>query len=122
MKTQETLISRNAEITSDFLKLVDTHIDDLLHQRVNRRFHASDFAKLLFIHPRHLTNTIHLVTGISPCDIVEGKLIHEIKVLLKDKTLAIADIGIRFGFNDAANFTKFFKGTAAIDPAGIIFC
>jgi AraC family transcriptional regulator, regulatory protein of adaptative response / methylphosphotriester-DNA alkyltransferase methyltransferase len=117
MQVPTTVLSRKDEITTDFLKLVDKHIDDLVNERVGRRFHATDFAKLLFIHPRHLTNTVHLVTGTSQCDIVEGKLIYEMKLLLNNTSLPIADIGVRFGFNDAANFTKFFKGMEGRTPS-----
>ncbi|MGK4567548.1 hypothetical protein [Flavobacterium sp. 3HN19-14] len=71
MPIPKKLLSRKDEITSDFLKLVDVHLQDLLNRKISRKFHSKDFAALLFIHPGHLTNTIKLTTGKSPCDFME---------------------------------------------------
>lgn len=110
------VMSRQEEITSHFLRLADQHVDDLLHGRIDRRFTANDFAKMLFIHSRHLTDTVKVTTGRSPCDYMEEKVITEAKKMLKDTTLSIADIGGRFAYNDPSNFTKFFKTMTGITP------
>lgn len=109
-------IPRNEEITAGFYKLLDEHIQNLLAGKDERRFYASDFASRLFIHPRHFSNTIKLTTGVSPCDIVEERLIGEAKKLLKEPGLSVAEISARFAFTEATNFTKFFKGLTGITP------
>ncbi|MBN9386175.1 MAG: helix-turn-helix transcriptional regulator [Chitinophagaceae bacterium] len=111
-----TVVSRKEEITSEFLRLVDQHIDDLLHDRIRRRFSAHDFAKLLFIHSRHLTDTVKRTTGKSPCDFMEQRILDEAQKMLKETTLSIADIGERFGWNDPSNFTRFFRNMSGITP------
>ncbi len=115
-KIPVTVLSRKNEITNEFLKLTDQHINDLLQSRVHRRFHATDFGALLFIHPRHLSNTIKLTTGKSPCDIMEEKIVSAAKHLLLQTNLSIADIASQFGYKDATNFIKFFKGMTGITP------
>ena len=110
------VLSRKDEITAAFFKLADKHIDDLLQSRVHRKFHAKDFGALLFVHPRHLTNTIKLTTGKSPCDIMEEKMITVAKDLLLNTQCSVADIGYKLGYNEATNFIKFFKGLAGISP------
>lgn len=108
--------SRKEEITADFLRLVDQHFDDLIHGRVERRYSAADFARLLFIHSRHLTDTVKRTTGRSPCDFMEERFMNEAQKMLRETSLSIADIGIRLGWNDPSNFTKFFKNMSGITP------
>lgn len=116
MPLPKKIFTRKDEITSDFLRLIGQHINDLLQDKVNKRFHASHFAEKLFIHPRHLTNTIKLTTGKSPCDIVEERIVAEVIRLLTENQLSIAEIGFKFAYEDPANFTKFFKGMTGTIP------
>lgn len=108
--------TRKDEITRDFLKLVDKHMKDLMDERATHRFSASDFAAKLFINPRHLTNTINLTTGKSPCDIMEERIMLEAERLLRDTSLSIAQISYKFGYIESTNFSKFFKGMSGIPP------
>ncbi len=116
MPVPATILSRKDEITSQFLRLAQQHVTDLLQGRATKRYHATDFAKLLFIHPRHLTNTITLTTGQSPCDIMETLITEAVQKLLRETQLPVADIGSKFGYDDPSNFTKFFKGMTGITP------
>lgn len=110
------VLSRKDEIKNRFFQLVDEHITNLLKSRVRKRFHAKDFGALLFIHPRHLTNTIKLTTGRSPCDIMEEKLAEAAKQMLTETDRSVADIGYQLAYNDATNFSKFFKGMTGETP------
>ena len=116
MSLPEKILSRKDEITRDFLKLVDDHVNDLLNQKAHKRFSASDFAALLFIAPRHLTNTTKLTIHKSPCDVMEERLLLEAQLLLKNTTVTVAEIAYRFGYSDSTNFIKFFKGMYGKTP------
>jgi AraC family transcriptional regulator of adaptative response / methylphosphotriester-DNA alkyltransferase methyltransferase len=116
MALPKKILTRKDEITADFFKLIDKHIIDLLNKKVNHKFHASDFAQLLFIHPRHLSNTIKLTTGKSPCDFVEERIIAEAERFLTETKMSIAEIGQVFCYDEPTNFTKFFKGMTGITP------
>lgn len=116
MQQPQKQVLRPEEITADFLQLMEKHISDLLHRKAEHRFHTSDFAGRLFIHPRHLTNTIKQTTGKSPCDFMEERIVEEAQKMLKDTTLSIADIGASFAWDDPTNFTKFFKGMTGQTP------
>lgn len=109
-------LSRKDEITANFLDLLNRHVNELVAGRVSKRLSASDFGKLLFIHPRHLTTTIKLTTGKSPCDFMEERLILESQKFLRETEMQIADIGFRLGYNDPSNFTKFYKGMTGHTP------
>ena len=115
-KLPVSISSRKEEITNGFYKLVDMNIADLLQSRSRKRLHAKDFGALLFIHPRHLTNTIKLTTGRSPCDIMEEKLVDVARQMLAETERSVADIAYQLGYNDATNFSKFFKGMTGINP------
>ncbi len=110
------IASRSEEITRDFLRLTEEHITDLLSQRIEKRASTRMFAEKLFIAPRHLTNTIRLTLGKSPCDVMEERLTDEAKKMLLDTSQTVAEISYRFGYNDTTNFIKFFKGMAGVTP------
>lgn len=116
MSLPQKIVSRKDEITADFLQLVEQHIEELLSNKAEHRYAAGDFAKLLFIHSRHLTNTIKLTTGQSPCDIMEERIMKESYRMLLETDLSVADISSRFAYNDPANYIKFFKGMCGRTP------
>jgi AraC family transcriptional regulator of adaptative response / methylphosphotriester-DNA alkyltransferase methyltransferase len=109
-------LTRKDQITEDFLRLVDEHMNSLVNEQVVQRMSTRDFAGKLFIAPRHLTNTIKLTTGKSPCDVMEERIMQEAQKMLLYTKLSVAEIGYRFSYKDPTNFTKFFKGMAGITP------
>jgi AraC-like DNA-binding protein len=60
------ILARQHEIFADYLRELDKHLDDVVHERVEVMLEVRDFAELLHIHPTHLTNTIKQTTGKSP--------------------------------------------------------
>lgn len=115
MKRKETR-PRNEEITQDFLVLVDAYIDDLLGKRIEKQLSTSDFADSLHIASRHLSNTLKLTLNTSPCEIIENRIIEEVKELLIQTDTSIADISHQFAYRDTTNFIKFFKSIVGITP------
>lgn len=116
MSLPRQIISRKEEITAEFLALMEEHMQQLLQNKAETRYCATDFAKLLFINSRHLTNTIKLTTGKSPCDFMEERITGEAQKMLLQTDLSVADIASRFAYNDPTNFIKFFKGMTGCTP------
>lgn len=116
MKIPQKVLSRKDEITISFLALADSYINELKNGQLAKRKHTKDFAAQLFIHPVHLTHTIKLTTGKSPCEHFEARIVEEMQVLLKTTSLPIHEISMRFGFQEATNFTKFFKNLSGQTP------
>jgi AraC family transcriptional regulator of adaptative response / methylphosphotriester-DNA alkyltransferase methyltransferase len=110
------ILSRQTEITSEFLRLLDEHIRDILDGNAQHMYRIKDFAALLHIHPTHFSNTIKFSTGRSPCDFVEDRVMEEARRMLRDTNMPIADICYRLTFNEPTNFTKFFKAFEGITP------
>ena len=116
MSLPKKILSRKDEITAQFLQLTDQHMDDLLNGRAVELFHIRHFAAALFIHPVHLSNTIKLTTGRSPCDIIEEKIMNEAKRMLEETDMPVAEIGYTFTYSEPTNFIKFFKNMCGQTP------
>jgi AraC-like DNA-binding protein len=115
MSAEKIPSSRKKEIVSQYLRELELHLDDLKKGVAEKTFEIKDLAKLLFIHPTHLSNTIQEVLGKSPCDIYEDRLIEISKELLLDTKQSIAQIAHTLTF-DPSNFNKFFKSYEGVTP------
>ena len=109
------ILARQKEITNDFMKIVDENLADVLSGKSEHIYEIRDVAELLHIHPRHLSNTIKLVTGNSPCSFVEDKILDIAKQHLEDNKMSIAEIAKMLTY-DPSNFTKFFKRFTGSTP------
>jgi AraC family transcriptional regulator, regulatory protein of adaptative response / methylphosphotriester-DNA alkyltransferase methyltransferase len=107
---------RQLEIINKYLFELDKHLAELKLGKADKTFEIKDLANLLFIHPTHLSNTIHEVLGKSPCDIYEEKLIAIAKELLLESNRPIAHIAADLTF-EPSNFTKYFKRFAGTTPS-----
>lgn len=110
------VLSRKDEITADFMKLYHDHLDQLFAGKAEHRMTTSAYAEKLFIHPRHLTNTLKLTTGKSPCEFMETAIADEASRLLIQTNLAVAEISSLFAWDEPTNFVKFFKGMTGETP------
>lgn len=114
--TTTTVISfRQKEIVQQYLVELDKHIQDLKVGKVEVMHEISDFAKILHIHPVHLSNTVKQVTGRSSCDLFEERLVNLSKELLTTTAVPVAEIARQMTY-DPSNFTKFFKRFVGITP------
>ena len=96
--------------------MVDDHLQHLMCGDTEMRMSTKHFADLLFIAPRHLTNTVKSVLGKSPCDVMEERIKQESQKLLSSSDLSIAEISYKFGYQDTTNFIKFYKGMTGMTP------
>lgn len=100
--------SRKEEITLEFIDQVNRHIDSILEGQSDTMYEIKHIAAIMCIHPVHLSNTIKMETGKSPCYFFEKRIMDESKRLLADSKMSIAQIAALLTF-DPSNFTKFFK-------------
>jgi AraC family transcriptional regulator of adaptative response / methylphosphotriester-DNA alkyltransferase methyltransferase len=100
--------ARQYEITADFLKEIDKHLLAIVEGRAIEMFEIRDFANILHIHPRHLSNTIKQTTGNAPCYYFEEKILNIAKAMLEKNEASINSIATLLTY-DPSNFTKFFK-------------
>lgn len=107
--------ARQKEIVAQYLGELNKHLADLKSGRADKAFEIADFAALMFIDPKHLSNTIQQVSGKSPCYFYEEGLIEISKELLLTTKKSISDIAQTLTF-DPSNFTKFFKSYVGTTP------
>ncbi len=115
MKIPPHYLSRQAEITESFLRVMNAHMDDFMAGRAQEFLHLKDLAGLLCLHPVHVSSVIKQYTGFHPCHFYELRIVHEAKALLADATLSVGEVAGRLTY-DASNFTKFFKLYAGMTP------
>jgi AraC-like DNA-binding protein len=111
----EKSILRPEEITADFLKELDNHLQDIVTGKIDHYFEIQDFAKILHIHPTHLSNTIKLTTGKAPCDFCHEKTLAIAKDLIENTDLKISEIAQKLTY-EPTNFTKYFKKSVGQTP------
>ncbi|MFN7186984.1 MAG: helix-turn-helix domain-containing protein [Cyclobacteriaceae bacterium] len=115
MKENKTISARQNEIVASYLQQLDLHLSDLKVGLAEKTFEIKDLADLLFVSPKHLSNTIQEVLGKSPCDIYEERLIEISKELLLTTNKPISHIAQTLTY-DPSNFTKFFKSFEGKTP------
>lgn len=106
---------RQKEIVDIYVAELDKHLEDVKNGETDTMLEIGDFARIMHMHPTHLSNTIHEVLGISPCDIFEDKIMRVAKEMILNTNYPIAEIARRLTY-DPSNFTKFFKHYEGITP------
>lgn len=115
IKESKKTSARQREIVAKYLQELDLHLRDLKEGKAEKTFEIKDLADLLFVSPKHLSNTIQEVLGKSPCDIYEERLMEISKELLLTTNKTISHIAQTLTF-DPSNFTKFFKSFEGKTP------
>ena len=110
------MTKRPNEITADFYKVLDKHLEDIVLGKADTYLEIQDIADILHIHPTHLSNTIKETTGKSPCDICNEKTIDVAKQLLENPDLTVSMVAITLTY-EPTNFTKYFKKHAGLTPS-----
>ncbi|MDP9961844.1 helix-turn-helix domain-containing protein [Chryseobacterium lathyri] len=100
---------RKEDVTVKFIGLLGQYF----REKKNVQFYADK----LSITRAHLTRTVSEVYQKTPKQIIEDKLIAEIKVLLLRNTQSISQIMQQFHFEDQSAFTKFFKKKTGYTPS-----
>ena len=108
-------VRRPKELTAAYLKALDRHMDEFRSGTADRAWEISDFAEKLFVHPTHLSNTVQEVTGSSPCDLYEERLMDVARELLTTLPSSAAEIARQLTM-DPSNFGKWFKRFEGITP------
>ena len=102
------LLKRGQEITENYFRFLDGHINDVVSGRTDEFLEINEIADALFISHNHLTDTIQQETGNHPCYFYDHKIINKAKDLLCNTHQSISEIAKKLTY-DPSNFSKFFK-------------
>ena len=100
--------TRSDVICSRFLSLLEENFKSL--KRVD------DYASLLDLTPKYLSETVKAKLGKSALHFIHKRIVKEAKYLLVYTDRTISNIAVALNFYDASQFTKFFKQQAGKSP------
>ncbi len=100
--------TRSMKITNEFKHLVEKKFITM------RSVHQ--YAKLLHITPKHLSEVIKESTGKSPRDLINNMLLLESKVLLGATDKTVTEIAHTLCFEDQSHFSHFIKNHTGCTP------
>ena len=100
--------TRSMKITNQFKHLVEKNFITM------RSVHQ--YAKLLHITPKHLSEVIKEGTGKSPRDLINDMLLLEAKVLLGSTDKTVTEIAHTLCFEDQSHFSHFIKNHTGCTP------
>lgn len=100
--------TRNDVICSQFLSLLEEHFKSM--KRVD------DYAALLNLTPKYLSETVKAKLGKSALYFIHKRIVREAKYLLVYTDRTVYNIALALNFHDASQFTKFFKQKVGKSP------
>lgn len=108
--------TKQHRILRAFEQIVEDHLYEITQDKVDRILTMKEIAQAINIHPTYLGEVIKKQTGRSPKAILSERIILEAQALLLNTDMAISEIAYFLKFQDASNFTKFFKSKTGFSP------
>lgn len=89
----------------------------LLNEHFSRLKSVQAYAELIHISEKRLTRATTVILGKPPKEIINERLLLEIKRLLVYTNQTIKEIGFSLGFNEPTNFIKYFRRQTGRTPS-----
>lgn len=90
---------------------------DLVEENYHYWSTTSEYANALHITPDHLNRSVKQLIGQTAKGYIQSRINIAAKRLLYFSSLSTKEIGFQLGFNEAANFSAFFKKHNSISPS-----
>ncbi|MFD1770147.1 MULTISPECIES: helix-turn-helix domain-containing protein [Sphingobacterium] len=97
-------------------KLLVTKFREAVFAYYKKSRAVSFYANLLYVHPKHLSQTVSSETGMPASEWIQHVVILEAKILLQDNRLSISEVADALNFPDQSTFGKYFKKYVGISP------
>ena len=88
----------------------------LIEENYQNNLRVNDYANMLAITPNHLTQLVKQVTGKTSIELMQEKLIVEVKRLLLHTNKTVSEIAELMHFPDQSYFSKYFKKISGSTP------
>ena len=89
----------------------------LVEQHFKEKHAVADYAQMLNKSPKTLSNLFGKLNDKSPLQLIQARIMLEVKRLLRYSDKPISEIGYEVGFNDIQSFSRFFKKNAGVSPS-----
>jgi len=97
-------------------KIMVKRFKQLIEEKCQENLSVKDYAHLLSITPNYLSETVKSVTGRTSTDLINDRMIMEIKRFLTHTDLGISEIAYQLNFSDQSYFSKYFKKLTNLSP------
>ncbi len=98
-----------SDIIRDFNFLVEHHFKE--------KHGVAEYATMLNKSPKTLSNLFKKLHDKSPLQMIQARIMLEVRRLLRYTDKPISEIGYEVGFNDVQSFSRFFKKNEGISPS-----
>ena len=97
------------DLVREFNFLVEVHF--------KKKHHVAQYAALLFKSPKTISNTFKKISGKTPLQFIQERILLEAKRYLLYTEKDISEIGYELGFPDIQSFSRFFKKNQGVSPS-----
>ncbi|MEM1134916.1 MAG: helix-turn-helix transcriptional regulator [Bacteroidota bacterium] len=109
-------LSKQHRIIKAFDQIIEEHLYDITQDRVSQILSIAEIAGKININATYLGEVVKKHTGKTPKQILSERIILEAKSFLRNTDMSISEIAFMLKFQDASNFSKFFKAKTGISP------
>ncbi len=117
LRYQNVKETKQNRIVKQFEQIVEEHLYNITQDKVERLITISEIAEQININATYLGEVLKKVTGKTPKEVFSDRIILEARSLLHNTDMAINEIAYFLKFQDASNFTKFFKLKTGVSPS-----
>ena len=100
----------------DDKKMLLIHFNNLIDEHYKEGLSIAQYAALLFISARTLSDLTNQLLGKSPSMMVQERIVLEAKRLLLHSDQHVNQVGYTLGFEDPSYFVKYFKKHTKMSP------
>ncbi|MEN1784757.1 MAG: helix-turn-helix transcriptional regulator, partial [Bacteroidota bacterium] len=117
LRYQNQKSTQQNRILKAFERIVEQHLYDITQNKVDKILSIYEIAAKIKVNATYLGEVLKKATGKTPKEILSDRIILEARSLLNNTDMAINQIAYLLKFQDASNFTKFFKQKTGISPS-----
>lgn len=88
----------------------------LIEEKCQENLAVKAYAEWLGVTPNHLSETVKMITGRTSTDLINDRMMMEIKRMLVHTELTVSEIAYRLNFADQSYFSKYFKKLSLQSP------
>ncbi|MEN2398701.1 helix-turn-helix transcriptional regulator [Flavobacterium sp. MC2016-06] len=106
----------NNSIVNTFYKDLGGYFKEIIEGKKPEQLKAKDFADLQFLNEDYFSRIIKNKTGRTPTAWINSRLLVEVKMLLTETSMPIAEIANLFQFTNSRYFNFYFKSQTTLTP------
>ncbi|WP_316836524.1 AraC family transcriptional regulator [Pedobacter nutrimenti] len=103
-------------ITKDFIRLLNKDFTPILSRNLTTVKSLAEYADQLFMTQNHLNDSVKVITGKTPGELIRERILKEARLLLCHTTLSITEIAFLLQFEDPSYFARFYRKNSGISP------